>query len=101
MAAEYGLEQIAISGISPSDEPSAKTLEAVARAATKHHVTTIFFENNLPADLSKTIADEVGATTDVLDPVESLSRDQLSAHANYVSIMEMNLASLVKGLGCT
>ena len=101
LASEYGLQQLAIAGISPSDEPSAKTLEAVANAATRHHVTTIFFENNLPADLSRTIAGEVGATTDVLDPVESLSREQLADGADYVSIMEMNLAALMKGLGCS
>ena len=101
LASEYGLQQIAIAGISPSDEPSARTLEAVANAAVKHHVTTIFFENNLPADLSRTIADEVGARTDVLDPVESLSREQFADGADYISIMEMNLAALRKGLGCT
>ena len=101
LAAAYGLHQIAISGISPSEEPSAKTLEAVARAAKQHNVSTIFFEQNLPADLSHTIADEIGASTAVLDPVETLSRDQIDAHANYVSVMQQNLTALEKGLGCS
>ncbi len=101
LAKAYGLEQIAISGVSPSEEPSAKTLEAVARAAKQRSVRTIFFEQNLPADLSKTVAREVGATTAVLDPIESLSKEQLDAHANYVSVMKQNLAALQKGLGCS
>lgn len=100
LAKAYGLLQIAISGISPTEEPSAKTLEAVAQAAKANKVTTIFFENNLPPDLAKTIASEIGATTAVLDPVESLSRDQLKANADYSLIMQQNLAALVKGLGC-
>ena len=100
LAQAYGLLQIPISGISPAAEPSAKTLEAVARAAKQRNVSTIFFENNLPADLSTTIAREIGASTAVLDPVESLSKDQINAGANYVSVMEENLASLEKGLGC-
>lgn len=101
LAKAYGLRQIAISGISPTEEPSAKTLEAVAQAAKANKVTTIFFENNLPPDLAKTIASEIGATTAVLDPVESLSKDQLTAKANYTSVMQENLAALVKGLGCS
>lgn len=101
LANAYGLRQIAISGISPTEEPSAKTLEAVAQAAKANNVTTIFFEHNLPADLSKTIASEIGAVTAVLDPVESLSKDQLEANANYTSIMHQNLAALTQGLGCS
>jgi zinc transport system substrate-binding protein len=101
LAHAYGLTQIPIAGISPVEEPSAKTLEAVANAAKANDVSTIFFEENLPADLAKTIADEIGATTAVLDPVESLSSEQLSSGATYISVMTQNLTTLKKGLGCS
>ena len=101
LAHAYGLTQIPIAGISPTEEPSAKTLEAVAEAAEANDVSTIFFEQNLPADLAKTVADEVGATTAVLDPIESLSSDQLDAAATYISVMTENLATLRTGLGCS
>lgn len=101
LAHAYGLTQIPISGISPTEEPSAKTLEAVAKAAEANNVTTIFFEETLPADLARTVADEIGATTAVLDPVESLSSDQLDAGATYISVMDENLAELRSGLGCS
>lgn len=101
LAHAYGLTQIPIAGVSPTEEPSAKTLETVAKAAKANAVTTIFFEHNLPADLAKTVADEVGATTAVLDPLESLSSDQLNAGGTYISVMSENLATLRTGLGCT
>ena len=101
VAHNYNLEQIAIAGVSPTDEPSGKTLEAIARSAKDHKVTTIYFETNLPAELSKTIADEVGATTAVLDSVESLSNKQIADGADYVSLMRSNLAALEKGLVCS
>jgi zinc transport system substrate-binding protein len=101
LAHAYGLTQIPIAGISPVEEPSAKTLEAVAKAAQANDVSTIFFEENLPADLAKTIADEIGATTAVLDPVESLSSEQLKSGATYISVMTQNLATLKTGLGCS
>ncbi len=101
LADAYGLQAVAIAGVSPSEEPSAKTLEAVAEFARTNDVTTIFFEENLPADLAKTLADEVGASTGVLDTIESLSADQLAAGDDYVSLMRTNLAALRDGLGCS
>jgi zinc transport system substrate-binding protein len=100
LAAAYGLEQVAVAGISPSDEPSAATLQQVADFAAGNGVSTIFFEENLPADLARTVAEEIGATTAVLDPVESLSDDQRAAGASYVSLMDQNLAAMREGLGC-
>ena len=101
LAAAYGLTQVAIAGISPTEEPSAKSLEAVAAFATDNGVTTIFFEENLPDDLAATVASEIGADTAVLDPVESLSTEQLDADADYLSVMRENLAALTAGLGCS
>lgn len=101
LAHAYDLTQIPIAGVSPSEEPSARTLEAIAKAAEANDVSTIFFEQNLPADLARTVADEVGATTAVLDPLESLSSDRLDAGATYISVMTENLATLRSGLGCT
>ena len=101
LARDYNLERIAIAGVSPTDEPSAKTLEAISRSARDHQVTTIFFETNLPAELSKMIANEVGATTAVLDTIETLSNKQIADGANYVSVMQSNLAALEKALVCS
>lgn len=100
LAADYGLTQVSISGISPSAEPSAETLEEIADFATTNGISTIFFEENLPADLSRTVADEIGATTARLDPIEAPSTDQLAAGATYVSLMGENLDALRTGLGC-
>jgi zinc transport system substrate-binding protein len=101
LAAAYGLTPVAIAGISPSEEPTAETMADVAEYAADNGVTTIFFEENLPADLSETIAAEIGATTAVLDPLESLSSEQIAAGATYFSVMEENLAALRAGLQCS
>lgn len=100
LAEDFGLEQVAIAGISPGVEPAPQTLAAVAAKAKADGVTTIYFENNLPSELSEVIAREVGATTDVLDPIESLSSQQLKDDANYAAIQKANLSALRKGLRC-
>jgi len=100
LAASFGLAQASIAGISPSDEPSAATLRDIAAYAQANGVTTIFFEESLPNDLSRTVADEIGASVAVLDPLESPSRAQREAGATYSSIMRDNLAALREGLRC-
>jgi zinc transport system substrate-binding protein len=100
MAKRYDLKQIPIAGISPDEEPDPKSLEAVAAAAKADAVTTVFFEEQVPRGLSETVASEIGATTDALDPIETITREDLASGTTYVSIQETNLASLVKGLRC-
>ena len=101
LANRYGLEQLPIAGISPEEEPSPKSLEAVAAIAKEKGVKVIFFESLVPKALSETVAAEIGATTDALDPIEGLTQDDLDAGVNYVKIQQNNLASLRKGLRCT
>ena len=47
------------------------------------------------------MADETGATTAVLNTVETLSDDQVKAGATYVTLMGDNLLALRTALGCT
>ena len=101
LAAAYGLTQESIAGISPGDEPSARTLEEVSAFVREHDITTIFFEENLPDDLSRTVADETGASTSVLNTDETLSDDQVNAGDTYISVMRDNLAALRAALRCT
>jgi zinc transport system substrate-binding protein len=101
LANSYGLRQIPIAGISPEEEPDPKTLQAIAAEARKEGVTTIYLESIAPPQLAKTLANEIGAKSDLLDPIEGLTKDQRSKGQTYASIMRDNLARLVTGLGCT
>ena len=101
LAKRANIRQVAIAGVNPEEEPSAKSLEAIANFAKDNAVSTIFFETLLPADLAKTLADKVGATADLLDPVEGISSTDIAAGASYISIQRDNLSRLVKGLRCS
>jgi zinc transport system substrate-binding protein len=101
LADRYDLEQAPIAGISPDDEPDPRSLEATARRARADGVRTVFFESLVPRDLAETVAREIGARTDMLDPVEGLSREDLDAGRGYVDVQRENLARLREGLACT
>jgi len=98
LAERYGLRQLAISGLSPEAEPSPRRLAEVAQQARDHKVTTIFFETLVSPKVAETLAREVGARAEVLDPIEGLAP---SATGDYVTVMRDNLARLRTALGCT
>ncbi len=100
LAGRYGLEQVAITGITPEAEPTPRDLEKVVRQVQAVGATTVFFETLVSPRLAQTVAREVGATTAVLDPLEGLTEQETAAGEDYFSVMRENLAALRKALGC-
>jgi zinc transport system substrate-binding protein len=97
LAARYKLEQVGITGLSPEAEPSPQRVTEVAAEAKEHGATTIFFETLVSPKIAETIANEVGATTAMLDPLEGL----IDGKGDYLSVMRTNLTALTTALGCS
>lgn len=100
LAREYGLTQIPIAGLSGDEEPDPRTLEAITAAARAERVGTVFFEETLPPGLARTVAEEIGAGTAVLDAVETIARADVDAGASYLTVQRENLGALADGLRC-
>jgi zinc transport system substrate-binding protein len=66
--------------------------------AAERAVKVIFFEELVSPKVAETIADAIGAKTDVLNPIEGLSDEDLSAGGDYFSVMRQNLESLKAAL---
>ncbi|MFE3121378.1 metal ABC transporter substrate-binding protein [Streptomyces niveus] len=97
LAERYGLTQESIAGISPESEPSPARIKELRTIAAKDKVGTVFFETLVSDRTAKTVAADSGLKTDVLDPVEGIT--DKSKGADYVEVMESNLAALEKALG--
>jgi zinc transport system substrate-binding protein len=100
LADRYHLNQIAIAGVSPDEEPSTKKLAEVSDLVKAKGIKAIFFESLISPKLSETIANETGAKTLVLDPIEGISNNDLKAGKNYFTQMEANLHNLRIALQC-
>jgi zinc transport system substrate-binding protein len=98
LAERYELTQIAISGLSPESEPSPARIAAVQNKAREYKITTIFYETLVSPAVARSIAGDLGLKTDVLDPVEGITRD--SRGSDYLAVMESNLAALKIANGC-
>jgi zinc transport system substrate-binding protein len=101
LAKAYGLEQIALTGVSPEAEPGAQALEELVHEVEEEGATTVFFETLVSPDLAQTVAREADATTAVLNPLEGLTDEELDDGADYFSVMRENLEALRTALGCS
>jgi zinc transport system substrate-binding protein len=100
LADRYGLEQIALTGLSPEAEPTPRDLEKLVNHVRRTGADVVFTETLVSPRLAETIAREAGAATAVLDPIEGLTGDEVDAGEDYVSRMRWDLATLRKALGC-
>jgi zinc transport system substrate-binding protein len=100
LADRYSLEIINISGLSPEEEPTASTLIEISKIVKENNIKYIFYETLVSPDLANTIANETGASTLVLNPLEGLTSEEQSLGENYVSIMRNNLNNLKIAMEC-
>ncbi|WP_288393973.1 metal ABC transporter substrate-binding protein [uncultured Vagococcus sp.] len=94
LANQYGLEQVAISGLSPDQEPTPKELKGIQDLVKKENINVIYTESSASEKIAKTIADATGAELAVLNPMESVSKKDRENGADYLSIMAENLEAL-------
>ncbi|MNV91566.1 High-affinity zinc uptake system binding-protein ZnuA precursor [compost metagenome] len=87
-----------IAGLSPEQEPSPDKMADIIKFSKEKQVKTIFFETLVDPKVAQTIAKELGAKTDVLNPLEGLTDEDRKNNQDYIAIMKKNLAALQKAL---
>ncbi len=97
LAERYGLHEEAITGLDPESEPSGERMRELHEVAEDENVTTVFFETLASDETARTLADDLGLRTAVLDPVEGITDD--SPGADYFEVMRANLEALREALG--
>ncbi len=91
---EYSLNQIAIA----RDEADPKAMAEIIEFIKSNNVRAIFYEEFSSSKLVDSIAKETGIKILTLNPIESLSEENIDSGEDYFSIMEKNLISLSDGL---
>ena len=101
LAGEFGLEQVSIAGVSPDARPNPARMAALSELVKEMGGKYIFFETLASPALSETLAQEVGAETLALNPLEGLTPKEVQAGSDYFSVMQENLANLRIALECS
>ncbi|KGX92841.1 adhesin [Pontibacillus halophilus JSM 076056 = DSM 19796] len=94
----YGIEQISISGLSPSAEPSQKELERIVEKAKEHNLSYMVFEQNVSSQTASIIQNELNAEAVTLHNLATRTEEDIEKGYDYFSIMEQNLETLEKVL---
>jgi len=100
LARRYGLVQTALYGLSPDAQPRPLDLMKAVDYCREKGIRTIFFENSVAPDLSRTLAREIGGRVLVLHAGHNLTREQKDRGVGFFELMEENLKNLRDGLGC-
>jgi zinc transport system substrate-binding protein len=90
----YGIEQISISGLSTSNEPSQRELEKIISLADQEGLQHIFFEQNVQSNLAEVVQKEIGARALPIHNLAILTKDNIKNKETYFTLMEQNLESL-------
>ena len=96
LAKRYGFEQIGVKGVDPEAETSIGRLQEVANIAKQKKVNVLFSESALGDKDTKTLAEQLGIKSEVLDPLEI----QVDKSRDYLQVMEDNLTKLSKAMKC-
>ncbi|AGT33206.1 adhesin [Geobacillus genomosp. 3] len=94
----YGLHQLSVSGLSPTNEPSQKELAALIDLAKRHDIRYVLFERNTPAKIAETVQREIGAKALYLHNLETLTDDDKKQGRDYFNLMEENLKTIQQAL---
>ncbi|WLR47856.1 zinc ABC transporter substrate-binding protein [Halobacillus litoralis] len=94
----YGIEQIAVSGLSPTNEPSQKDLENIVQVAESNHLEYVVFEQNITPKVSEVIQNEIGAEALRFHNLSVLTEDNVENDEDYFTLMEQNLDVLTQAL---
>lgn len=94
----YGLKQIGISGMSPSNEPSQRHLKEIIDLVRDNNVQYIFFEQNVTNKVAEIVKKETNTETLTLHNLESLTEENIKNNEDYLVIMRQNIDALRKAL---
>ncbi|MFK9095198.1 metal ABC transporter substrate-binding protein [Bacillus salipaludis] len=94
----YGIEQISISGLSTTNEPTQKELEKIISIADHDGLHYILFEQNVQSKLGKVVQKEIGARALPIHNLAILSQNNIKDKETYFSLMKANLETLKTAL---
>lgn len=94
----YGLNQLSLSGLSPTDEPSQKQLQEIIEKAEAHNIKYVLFEQNISQKTAKVIQEEIDAKSLRLYNLSSPPKQEIEDGEDYFNLMKKNIETLKEAL---
>ncbi|WP_173917691.1 metal ABC transporter solute-binding protein, Zn/Mn family [Halobacillus sp. Marseille-Q1614] len=94
----YGIEQVAVSGLSPENEPSQKELQNIVETAEKQGLNHVLFEQNITPKVAEVVRKEIDAETLRIHNLSVLTEEDIQNNEDYFTLMQSNLEVLSTAL---
>ncbi|WP_264737653.1 metal ABC transporter solute-binding protein, Zn/Mn family [Cytobacillus firmus] len=94
----YGIEQIAVSGLSPANEPSHKEVQTIIKTAEKYGLKHVFFEQNVTPKVADSVRKEIDAEALRIHNLSVLTEEDIKTNEDYFTLMQHNLEELTIAL---
>lgn len=92
----YDLEQVAIAGISSTQEPSAQALASMQDFIKSEQISVVYVEPSLGQAIANTVTSVSDVELRPLRTLETVSADEMAEGIDYFSIMRDNLVELTR-----
>lgn len=92
----YDLEQVAIAGISSTQEPSAQALASMQDFIKSEQISVVYVEPSLDQAIANTVTSVSDVELRPLRTLETVSADEMAEGIDYFSIMRDNLVELAR-----
>ncbi|SER48352.1 metal ABC transporter solute-binding protein, Zn/Mn family [Salipaludibacillus aurantiacus] len=94
----YGINQLGIAGISPTNEPSIQQIQEVIALMEENDINYVMFEQNIPTNIAETVREEADAEDLWLHNLEALTEEDIENEEDYFSLMRQNIEVLETAL---
>lgn len=96
LAHAYDLEQVAITGLNTTEEPSAQVIAQMQEFMKEQNSKVIFVDPALSENIAQTVASATDAELLPLRTLEVVTQDEIKSGVDYFSLMRENLQELLK-----
>ena len=94
----YGIKQISVTGLSPTQEPSQRQLVNIVNTAKENNIQYVIFDQNITGNIAEIVRNEIGAEALVLHNLEAVTQEDIDNNEDYISLMKRNIETLNKAL---
>ena len=98
LARDFGLNQIALTSLTSTEDADAKTLKEAVDEAKNLGINTIFYEMGGSSKSAETIANELEADVVALNTLEFATDEELNNDTPYQDLIKYNLEELYKSM---
>ncbi|MDX5475495.1 MAG: zinc ABC transporter substrate-binding protein [Bacillaceae bacterium] len=94
----YGIKQISVTGLSPTQEPSQRQLVDIVNTAKENNIKYVIFDQNITGNIAEIVRNEIGAEALILHNLEAVTQEDIDNNEDYFSLMKRNIETLKKAL---